>query len=149
MKTMKNIAYYFLQRNFIFFVMIGVLNTIIHLLVYNVFNIIVYATISNTVAFILSSIFSYWANSKFTYNRKMSYYTFNMVAITFLFKLILSNALEFIFRISFLYLLLTHLLPFIPIFITIILTPLQFVIFNKIFFENKLQKEILHYKEIK
>lgn len=121
--------------NFIKFCIIGVINTVIHLLVYNTFKTFVIdnGTIANTLAFITASIFSYWANTKFTYKEHINKNTFILSMITFLIKLLMSNGLEWLFRYIFTSSSLEKLIPLIPIFITAILTPLQFFVFNKIF----------------
>lgn len=128
----------FLTKSFLIFCVIGVFNTLIHLFFYNVLNIVIHPTLSNTFAFIAASVFSYFANSRFTYKEKPTSRTFYLSFITFAVKLGLSDGLEWLFRITLEELHLSQYNFLNPIMVTTILLPLQFLVFNKIF-TNKLK----------
>jgi putative flippase GtrA len=129
---MKKLLKLFFNRSFIIFCIIGVINTLVHLVVYNLllkYDII----LANTVAFIIASLFSYWANSTFTYKKKMNHNSFIASMITFLFKLFLSNGLTLLFEFIFVKLGMEDFIKLIPIPVTCIILPLQFLVFNRIF----------------
>lgn len=130
----------FLSSRFIKFAIIGGLNTLIHLAVYNlVLQIDNKIVLANTIAFIVASVFSYFANTKFTYNNNPEKTTFVLAMLTFIVKLGVSDALTYgfhklILSINWQVKLLTKI---IPIFVTIITLPLQFIVFNVIFKNKK------------
>jgi len=129
---MKKLIRTFCNRSFIIFCIIGIINTLVHLAIYNLllnYNIV----LANTVAFIIASLFSYWANSTFTYKQKMNRISFVAAMVTFFIKLLLSNGLTLAFEFLFTRLSLTELIKLIPIPITCIILPLQFLVFNRIF----------------
>ncbi len=133
---MINFIKKFLTRNFIVFCIIGVFNTLIHWGVY----LLIYKQsilLANTIAFVVASLFSYWANAKFTYREKTTSRTFVLSFFTFLVKLGLSDGLAYLFELWFNHMGWTVLLKIIPLFITVILLPMQFLVFNKIFVSKK------------
>ncbi|MGD9605381.1 MAG: GtrA family protein [Bacilli bacterium] len=133
---MINLLKKFLTKNFIVFCIIGIINTLIHWGVYLlIFNYSI--LIANTVAFIIASLFSYWANATFTYREKTTSKTFLLSSLTFLAKLGLSDGLAYLFEIWFKSMNWTLLLKIIPIFVTMILLPMQFLVFNRIFANPK------------
>ncbi|MDT8337073.1 MAG: GtrA family protein [Candidatus Izemoplasmatales bacterium] len=94
----------FLTKKFLTFGIIGVLNTLIHLLVYNsIYNenidkFISGAFFSNAVAFIVASVFSYFANAYFTFKPKnKSTMQFLIVILVFLSRLLISSSLAELF----------------------------------------------------
>ena len=95
---MKKIIKTLFSGRFIKFCIIGVLNTIIHLIVYNLTFKITNVVIANTIAFIVASVFSYFANTKFTYNKSPEATTFILVMITFAVKLALNAGLAYGFE---------------------------------------------------
>lgn len=132
---MKKIIKTLFSGRFIKFCIIGVLNTIIHLIVYNLTLKITNVVIANTIAFILASVFSYFANTKFTYNKSPEATTFILVMITFAVKLALNAGLAYgfeqlIIKINYQ---VDLLIKLIPIFVTIIILPMQFLVFNVIY----------------
>lgn len=128
---------YFFSEKFIRFCIIGIINTVIHLIIYNLLRIEYGGTIATTIAFIIASIFSYFANSLYTYKTEIKKKTFFLAMITFTVKLLLNDGLEFAFSHLFNKLNLSTLIKYNPIFITAIILPLQFLVFNKIFKEPK------------
>ena len=95
----------FLTKKFLTFGIIGVLNTIIHLLVYNlvfdenVSNFFASAFFSNAVAFIVASTFSYFANAYFTFKpENKSTMQFSIVILVFLTRLVISSLLAEFFN---------------------------------------------------
>lgn len=127
-----------IKRYFLKFSVVGVLNTGIHMAIYNmVLFVSISVVASQLIAFCVASVFSYFANSKFTYNKSFERITFFLVMVTFAVKLILNGGLAYTFEYIFLYQEVSFFLPIIPLFITAILLPIQFVIFNMIFKANK------------
>jgi putative flippase GtrA len=90
----------FLTRQFLTFGFIGVINTMIHMIVYwLLYNKIVAGPfLSNTAAFISASTFSYFANALFTFKPdKRSTSQFTIVMAVFLVRLLISNGLTVMF----------------------------------------------------
>jgi len=94
----------FLTKKFLTFGIIGILNTLIHLLVYtNIYNentngFIGSAFFSNAIAFIVASIFSYFANAYLTFKPKnKSTMQFSIVILVFLSRLLISSLLAELF----------------------------------------------------
>ena len=94
----------FLTKKFLTFGIIGILNTLIHLLIYNlIYNedsiqFIGGAFFSNAIAFIVASVFSYFANAYFTFKPKnKSTMQFSIVILVFLSRLIVSSLLAELF----------------------------------------------------
>jgi len=94
----------FLTKKFLTFGIIGILNTLIHLLVYsliydeNTAGFIGSAFFSNAIAFIVASIFSYFANAYFTFKPKnKNTMQFSIVILVFLSRLIVSSLLAELF----------------------------------------------------
>lgn len=94
----------FLTKKFLTFGIIGVLNTLIHLLVYtsiyneNTDKFISGAFFSNAVAFVVASVFSYFANAYFTFKPKnKSTMQFSIVILVFLSRLLISSSLAELF----------------------------------------------------
>ncbi|MGD9761046.1 MAG: GtrA family protein [Candidatus Izemoplasmatales bacterium] len=103
-KIWKFIKINFLTKKFLTFGIIGLLNTLIHLLVYtsiydqNSNQFIASAFFSNAIAFIVASIFSYFANAYFTFKPKnKSTMQFSIVILVFLSRLIVSSLLAELF----------------------------------------------------
>jgi putative flippase GtrA len=93
-----------LTKKFLTFGIIGLLNTLIHLLVYSsIYNenssqFIGGAFFSNAIAFIVASVFSYFANAYFTFKPKnKSTMQFSIVILVFLSRLIVSSLLAELF----------------------------------------------------
>jgi len=137
---MKKLINKIFNRTFITFCIIGGLNTLVHLIIYNALLNIYHIIIVNTIAFIVASLFSYWANARFTYKTKMNNTSFWLSMLTFAVKLILNNALVILFEFIFKEFNLEFLIPFIPIPVTLIILPLQFLVFNKIFIPKNKEK---------
>jgi len=94
----------FFTKKFLTFGIIGVLNTFIHLLVYtsiydeNSTKFLAGAFFSNAIAFIVASVFSYFANAYFTFKPKnKSTMQFSAVILVFLTRLIISSLLAELF----------------------------------------------------
>jgi|GEM_PF-707346 len=135
-EKIKSLLKIVISEKFIRFCIIGIINTIIHLIIYNALRIEYGGTIATTIAFIVASIFSYFANSLYTYKTEIKKKTFFLAMLVFVLKLLLNDGLEF--GLSFLFekvLNLLQLIKFIPIFITALILPFQFLVFNKIFKE--------------
>jgi putative flippase GtrA len=128
----------FFSRSFIIFCIIGAINTLVHL---SIFNLVLRlpTVIANTIAFIIASIFSYWANTTFTYKIKMNHSSFIASMFTFILKLLVSNALTLGFEWLLIRNELTDLIKLIPIPVTLIILPLQFLVFNQIFKTSKVE----------
>ncbi|MFA7126214.1 MAG: GtrA family protein [Bacilli bacterium] len=132
----------FFSKAFIVFCIVGVLNTLVHLGAYNAVLAIpgfpqgVLVVIGNTLAFILASLFSYWANATFTYRQKVGKVSFALSVATFIARLVLSDILIWIFNWIIVKEGWDFLLPWAPIPATMILIPLQFLVFNRIFKAN-------------
>lgn len=93
-----------LTKKFLTFGIIGIFNTFIHLLVYsliydeNTARFIGGAFFSNAIAFIVASIFSYFANAYFTFKPKnKNTMQFSIVILVFLSRLIVSSLLAELF----------------------------------------------------
>jgi len=86
----------FLTKKFLIFGLIGVINTGIHLLVYNL-GYLTFALgpfLSNTLAFITASVFSYFANAIFTFKpTSRNTMQFSAVMVVYLARLLTSNLL--------------------------------------------------------
>ncbi len=131
-KLIDNIKKYFLK-----FVIVGGLNTAIHMIVYNIVLIGFGVVFSNAVAFIIASIFSYYMNVNFTYQQQANSKTFTWAMITFAVKFGLNAILAYVFEQVLITFNFESLNPIIPIFITAVLLPIQFIVFNVIFGVNK------------
>ncbi|MFW5794036.1 MAG: GtrA family protein [Bacillota bacterium] len=86
----------FLTKKFITFGFIGVFNTLIHMIVYGFFytDYNAGAFLSNALAFIIASSFSYFANAYLTFKPKNKTATqFSAVIIVFLTRLLISSLL--------------------------------------------------------
>lgn len=91
----------FLTKKFLTFGFIGVLNTVISLSVYYVFyrSFQLGAGLSNTIGFIVASVFSYFANAFFTFKPKNKSTTqFSIVMIVFVVRLLISDLLTILFN---------------------------------------------------
>ncbi|MDD3191564.1 MAG: GtrA family protein [Bacilli bacterium] len=139
MTLIRKLFQTFLSRAFITFCIIGVINTLLHLGVYNAVLAIPHQSedflvlLGNTLAFIIASLFSYWANATFTYREKMSQKTFWLAMVTFLIRLFLSDLLIYICLLLIREFGWTSLIPWAPLPASIILIPIQFLVFNIIF----------------
>jgi len=138
-----------ISEKFIRFCIIGIMNTIIHLIIYNILRLEYGGTIATTIAFIIASLFSYFANSLFTYKAAIKKKTFFLVMAVFILKLLLNDGLEYV--LSYLFTRFEHieLIKFNPIFITAIILPLQFLVFNRIFKEPHYEHEKVTQVEVK
>lgn len=117
------------------FVIIGISITGVHILFYGWFNGMMHHSLSNLLAFIIASIFSYVANTFITYRSRIQYSNFIAAVIVYTIKLLLNGVLELGFN----GLLVSLNVPelylniFVPILITAVITPLQFLVFNKMY----------------
>ncbi len=97
---------HFLTKKFLTFGIIGVMNTGIHLLVYHLCYDTVFhfgAFISNSIAFITATVFSYFANATFTFRvKKRSTTQFSVVILVYLIRLGISSTLTWGFDSMFL-----------------------------------------------
>jgi len=105
-KILQFIKSHFLTKKFLTFGIIGVANTLIHMTVYYViyhyfFDAAYYiprAIVSNTVAFVSASIFSYFANAIFTFKPKhKSAVQFSIVMLVFVTRWGISTSLTTFF----------------------------------------------------
>lgn len=91
---------HFLTKKFITFGLIGIVNTLIHLVVYGIFyqTLSVGAFLSNTAAFITASVFSYFANAYLTFKPQHKTATqFSVVLMVFVIRLVVSGLLTSLF----------------------------------------------------
>lgn len=130
---MKNLFKQFLTKSFIVFFIIGVLTTLIHLFIYNITFEKIGVLTANTIAFIVSSLFSYLTNARFSFGKKTNHTSFWLSMFTFLLKLLASNGLTLMFEKILISLDWSHLIKLIPIPVTCILFPIQFIVFHYIF----------------
>lgn len=119
------------------FSIIGVLNTVIHMVVYNLLIGTLTVVLSQIIAFVVASIFSYFANAKVTYNKEAEMRTFSLVVLVFGVRLILNALLAYGFEQALIFIQFEQFIPLIPIMITAVLLPLQFITFNIIFDVHK------------
>ncbi len=135
MKLIKRLIQTFLSKEFLIFVIIGVCVTGIHILFYGWFNTMMHHALSNLLAFIIASIFSYLANTFITYKSKVYYSNFIAAVIVYTVKLLLNSILELGFNELFVVLHVgtNYSNILVPIMITAVITPLQFLVFNKMF----------------
>ena len=140
----------FLTRKFITFGIIGIFNTLIHMVIYG----IVYnqlsagAFLSNTVAFVGASTFSYFANAYLTFKPKHKTTTqFSVVILVFLTRLLISSLLASAFdymvihwlQIDYdVYPIATYIAPF---FASALLIPLAYLALNFVFKKTSDLKE--------
>ncbi len=97
-KIWNFIKLHFLTRKFITFGVIGVINTMIHMVVYGVFynRFEAGAFLSNMTAFIVASVFSYFANAYLTFKPKhKTTMQFSAVILVFLTRLLVSSVLAY------------------------------------------------------
>ncbi len=134
---MKKLIKTFITKSFIIFCIIGLLNTVIDFLIYNGYRLTNFfdynEIIATTLAFIIASLFSYFANAKFTYKQKSNKDTFIKSIIVFILKWLLHLGLTLGFNTLFRAIDVESLITFTPIFVTCIVLPLQFIAFNIIF----------------
>lgn len=132
----------FFSKSFLIFVIIGIINTLIHL---GVYNLILFPSkdtmLANTFAFVTASTFSYFANVEYTYKNQTQGKTMFYSVIVFIAKLLLSNLLTYWFENLLLKFNIYHFIYLIPIPVTIIIIPLQFIAFNVIFKGSDIEKE--------
>lgn len=91
----------FLTKKFLTFGVIGVLNTVIDLAVYQLFFHVLQAGVfwSNTVAFIVASVFSYFMNAILTFKPKNRNATqFSVIMAVYFVRLMTSNGLALLFN---------------------------------------------------
>lgn len=146
-EKIRNLFKTIISEKFIRFCIIGIINTIIHLIIYNLLREKYGGTIATTIAFIMASLFSYFANSLYTYKAAIKKKTFFLVMLVFVIKLLLNDGLEFGLSYLFTKVGVLELIKYNPIFITAIILPLQFLVFNRIFKEPYYEaKEIIEPK---
>ena len=94
----------FLTKKFLIFGIIGLLNTLIHWAVYTpirdeaVDSFFAGAFFANSVAFVVASVFSYFANAYFTFKPENKNATqFSVVFLTFLSRWLISSLLTWLF----------------------------------------------------
>lgn len=90
----------FLTKKFLTFGIVGVMNTIIHLTIYQIcYNLIDLGPFwSNTVAFISASTFSYFMNAIFTFKPKnKNAIQFSVIMLVYFIRLMTSNGLTYFF----------------------------------------------------
>ncbi len=108
---------HFLTKKFLTFGLIGVANTGIHMLVYylaynailiNLFGLDINLSLelgpfwSNTIAFIIASVFSYFANAIFTFKpKRKSTVQFSVVMMVYALRLLISSSLTTLFDMIF------------------------------------------------
>lgn len=141
---------HFLTRKFITFGLIGVVNTLIHLAVYGIFynQLSAGAFFSNSGAFIVASVFSYFANAYFTFKPKYKTTSqFSIVVMVFLTRWLISSGLASAFdymvihwlEINYdLYPLATYIAPF---FASALLIPVAYLALNFVFKKTSDLKE--------
>ncbi len=145
----KKLINIFFSPSFLIFCLIGILNTLIHLAVYNLvitipfISIYLLVIIGNTLAFITASLFSYWANATFTYKQKASKLSFSLAMLTFIIRLLLSDLIIHLFNLIIEKENWLFLRPWAPLPATALLIPLQFLVFNKIFTSSQVLKKTL------
>jgi putative flippase GtrA len=135
MTFINKIVKTFLSKEFITFAVIGVVITGIHIFFYAIFNTITHHALSNLLAFIIASFFSYISNTFITYKSRLYYANTLIAVLVYTIKLILNSGLEFVFKdLSMaLSIPLQYSNVLIPVMITAVITPLQFLVFNKMF----------------
>jgi len=139
----------FLTKKFLTFGIIGVINTVIHLLIYGVFynKLSAGAFWSFSVAFVSASIFSYFANAIFTFKPKnKSTMQFSVVMLVFLIRWLLGSGLTVgfdliiinVFHIDYiLYPLATYIAPF---FGSALLIPVAYFTLDYVFKKTDIKK---------
>lgn len=149
-KIWEFIKKYFLTKKFITFGIIGVINTLIHLGVYGIFynQVSAGAFLSNTGAFVVASVFSYFANAYFTFKPKHKTTSqFSIVVLVFLTRWLISSSLASAFdymvinwiNIDYnLYPLATYIAPF---FASALLIPVAYLALNFVFKKTSDLKE--------
>ena len=135
MNLIKRLLHTFLSKEFVLFVIIGIAITGVHILFYGWFNSMMHHSLSNLLAFIIASIFSYVANTFITYRSRIQYSNFIAAVIVYAIKLLLNSILEFGFNGLLVFLSVSELFLniLVPILITAVITPLQFLVFNKMY----------------
>lgn len=140
----------FLTSKFITFGIIGVFNTLIHMLTYGVFynQFSARAFFSNVAAFIVASVFSYFANAYFTFKPKhKTTKQFSAVLLVFLARLLISSLLAMIFDYIVIHWfnvdynalpLATYIAPMLA---SVLLIPIAFLALNVVFKKTSDQKE--------
>lgn len=131
----------FFSKSFLIFLIIGIINTLIHL---GVYNLILFPSkntmLSNSFAFVIASTFSYFANVEYTYKEQAQGKTMIYSILVFVAKLLLSDLLTYWFENLLLRFNIYHFVFLIPIPVTIITIPLQFIAFNVIFKGTNIEK---------
>lgn len=139
----------FLTRKFLTFGVIGVFNTLIHMLVYGLFynNVAEIAFLANAIAFVTASTFSYFANAYLTFKPKnKTTMQFSIVILVFLTRLLISSLLAELFdymvinwfNISYdVYPLATYIAPF---FASALLIPIAFFALDLVFKKTDIKK---------
>jgi putative flippase GtrA len=79
----------FINKSFLYFIIIGIINTINHSLIYLLMLLFTNYIISNLIAFIISMSISYILNSKITFKVKISFKNYLKFPITYLPNIIL------------------------------------------------------------
>lgn len=149
----------FLNKKFITFAVIGVINTLIHIgtlkvmyLIFDSANVLqgtssetVRVLLANTVAFTVASIFSYFANNKFTFgNDKGNWKEFWETIFVFLVRLGLTQLLTWLFVLLFNACHLGNVwIDYVaPFGASILMIPLTFLVLDRILGKKKTTEEI-------
>jgi putative flippase GtrA len=135
MTFIKRLIKTFLTKEFITFVIIGACITIVHIIFYAIFNTMMHHSLSNLFAFIIASFFSYLANTFITYKSRIYRSNFIAAIVVYTVKLLLNGVLELGFNEMFLAFSVATAYSnvLIPVMITAVITPLQFLVFNKMY----------------
>lgn len=135
MTFIKRLINTFLSKEFITFVIIGACITVVHIIFYGWFNTSMHHSLSNLLAFIIASIFSYLANTFITYKSRIYRSNFIAAVIVYTVKLLLNGVLELGFNELLIALSVATFYSniLIPVMITAVITPLQFLVFNKMY----------------
>lgn len=154
----------FLNKKFITFAVIGVINTLIHLgtlwVMYKIFdaaNILqldsqetISVLLANTIAFTVASVFSYFANNKFTFgNDKSNWKEFWETILVFLARLGITQLLTWLFVAIFNAMHLGSIwIDYVgPFGASIIMIPLTYLVLDRVLGKKKLEEKIEEIKE--
>ncbi|HOO43770.1 MAG TPA: GtrA family protein [Bacillota bacterium] len=153
-KIFAFIKKHFLTRKFLTFGLIGVANTLIHLTIYTIcynnFNLseIWLAFVSNSVAFVTASVFSYFANAIFTFKpTKRNTIQFSLVMIVFLIRWFISSSLTSMFNYMFVewlnvdYLAVPFMKQIPPLLGSALLIPIAYFALDHVFRKTGIKKE--------
>ena len=91
-EKIKSLLKIVISEKFIRFCIIGIINTIIHLIIYNALSIEYGGTIATTIAFIVASIF-HILQIPYIHTRQIKKKTFFLAMLVFVLKLLLNDGL--------------------------------------------------------